>query len=177
MKLLKSLPLVLTMAAATLFAAAIPPGTDIRVRTTSLLSSKTAHEGDTWEGTLAANVNANGKIVARKGDRVDGKVTAVKTSGRLSNPGMISLAVTSVNGEEVSTDSHTAEAGSHKKRNIGSVAGGSALGAIIGGIAGGGKGAAIGAGAGGAAGTAGAAATGKKEAEIPAETILTFRTN
>jgi len=48
-------------------------------------------------------------------------------------------------------------------------------GALIGAIAGGGTGAAIGAGAGAAAGTGVAAATGKREVEIPAETVFTFR--
>lgn len=47
-------------------------------------------------------------------------------------------------------------------------------GAVIGAIAGGGKGVAIGAGAGAAAGTAGAAATGKQDVSLPAETVLTF---
>jgi len=49
------------------------------------------------------------------------------------------------------------------------------LGALIGGIAGHGGGAAIGAVAGGGAGTAGAAATGKHEIHLAAETALTFR--
>lgn len=49
------------------------------------------------------------------------------------------------------------------------------MGALLGGIFGGGKGAAIGAGAGAGAGTVGAAATGKKEAAIPAESTLTFQ--
>jgi len=67
------------------------------------------------------------------------------------------------------------EGKSHKKRDIVAIGGGSALGALIGGIAGGGKGAAIGAGAGAGAGTVGAAATGKKEISLPAESHLTFR--
>jgi len=49
------------------------------------------------------------------------------------------------------------------------------VGAAIGAIAGGGKGAAIGAAAGAAAGTAGAAATGKMDVRLPAESILTYR--
>jgi hypothetical protein len=45
---------------------------------------------------------------------------------------------------------------------------------LIGGIAGGGKGAAIGAAVGAGAGTGAAAATGKKDIEIPAETLFRF---
>jgi hypothetical protein len=64
--------------------------------------------------------------------------------------------------------------GSHTKSNAEKIGGGAALGAVLGGIFGGGKGAAIGAGAGGAAGTGAAAATGKKDAKIESEAVLTF---
>jgi outer membrane lipoprotein SlyB len=64
--------------------------------------------------------------------------------------------------------------GNHKKRDIGIIGGGAGVGAAIGAIAGGGKGAAIGAAAGAAAGTAGAAATGKMDVRIPAETVMVF---
>ena len=47
-------------------------------------------------------------------------------------------------------------------------------GALLGGLAGGGKGALIGSMIGAGAGTAGAAATGKKEISLPAETRMTF---
>ena len=113
-------------------------------------------------------------MIARKGDPVEGIVKDVQSSGRLSKPGSLSLALTSINGQNVSTNAWNTEGGSHKKRNAAAIGGGTALGAIIGGIAGGGKGAAIGAGAGAATGTAGAAATGKKDVEIPSETVMTF---
>ena len=54
--------------------------------------------------------------------------------------------------------------------------GGTVAGALIGGLAGGGKGAAIGALAGAGAGTGLAAATGKREAVIKAESVITFTT-
>ncbi|HEY6251628.1 MAG TPA: hypothetical protein VI685_16850, partial [Candidatus Angelobacter sp.] len=63
---------------------------------------------------------------------------------------------------------------SHTKSNVTKIGGGAAAGALIGGLVGGGKGAAIGAGAGAGAGTGVAAATGKQEAVIPAETVITF---
>ena len=66
------------------------------------------------------------------------------------------------------------ESASHKKRNLSLIGGGAGLGALVGGLAGGGKGALIGASAGAGAGTAGAAATGKKEVGVAAESLLTF---
>lgn len=175
MKRLLALASLIVFAAMFGLAQSIPSGTTVKVRNTDLITSKTAHSGDKWNGTLESDIKVDGKVIARKGDPVQGVVRDAEASGRLSKPGLLRLEVTSVNGQSVSTNSWTREAGSHKKRNAGAIGGGTALGAIIGGIAGGGKGAAIGAGAGAAAGTAGAAATGKKDAEIPSETIMTFR--
>lgn len=113
--------------------------------------------------------------IARKGERVEGMINQVRPSGSLSNPGFLLLSIESIAGEKVSSDMYTVEGGSHAKRDRAAIGGGTALGALIGGVAGGGRGAAIGAGAGAGAGTAGAAATGKKEAIIPSETILRFK--
>jgi hypothetical protein len=174
MRMLKMLAAMFAVTASLVMAQSIPSGTTIRVRSTSTISSKTAHSGDKWSGTLASDVKSGDKVIARRGDPVEGTITEAESSGRLSKPGKLTLEVTSVNGKSVTTNAWTTEAGSHKKRNAGAIGGGAALGAIIGGIAGGGKGAAIGAGAGAGTGTAGAAATGKKEVEIPSETVMTF---
>ncbi|HET6199080.1 MAG TPA: hypothetical protein VFD93_01970 [Candidatus Acidoferrales bacterium] len=111
--------------------------------------------------------------------RVRGTVVEARSSGRLSKPAFLSVAITRIQagGSWVDVNTHpvTLEGKSHKKRDVVAIGGGSALGALIGGIAGGGKGAAIGAGAGAGAGTAGAALTGKKEISLPAESHLTFR--
>jgi hypothetical protein len=152
----------------------IPSGITVKVRNTDTISSKTAHSGDKWSGSLDGDIRSGEKTIAHKGDPVEGVIKEVQSSGRLSKPGSLTLELTSINGQAVSTNAWTTEGGSHKKRNIGAIGGGSALGAIIGGIAGGGKGAAIGAGTGAAAGTAGAAATGKKDVQIPSETVMTF---
>lgn len=174
MRTFKALAIVIALTATMSWGAAIPSGTTVRVRTIGTISSKTAHSGDKWSGTLASNISSGGHVIGRRGDPVKGVVSEAQPSGRLSKPGSLTLKLTSVNGRKVTTDSYVQEGGSHKKRNAGSVGGGAALGAIIGGIAGGGKGAAIGAGAGAGAGAAGAAATGKKDVEIPAESVLTF---
>jgi hypothetical protein len=107
-------------------------------------------------------------------------VTYVKPSGRLHAPGELSVRLTSVeiNGKmvPVSTSAFRAKGKSHTKSNVTKIGGGAAAGAIIGGLAGGGKGALIGTAVGAGAGTGVAAATGKEEAVIHAESAMTFTT-
>ena len=155
-------------------AATIPAGTKVTVRMGSELSSATAKAGETWKGTVAKDVVVDGNTVAKTGDDVTGKVTLAKSSGRLHAPGQLSVRLTSVNGEAVSSSPYGRKGKSHTKSNATKIGGGAAAGAVIGAIAGGGKGAAIGTLAGGAAGTGVAAYTGKQEAVIPAETVMTF---
>lgn len=157
----------------------IPAGTDLHVIMDTSLTTGSAQAGDSFEATIVDPVMVGGKVVIPKEARAKGMVVEARSSGRLSKPALLSVALSSVeaNGAwvDVHTDPLTLEGKSHKKRDIVAIGGGSALGAIIGGIAGGGKGAAIGAAAGAGAGTAGAAATGKKEITLPAESHATFR--
>ncbi len=158
----------------------IPAGTHISVRTGTELNSGKASVGQGWQGTLSRDLVVNGKTIARSGSTVHGKVTAVKNSGRLHVPGEISVRLTSVetnNGNvAVQTSSVSRKGESHTKSNATKIGGGAAAGALIGALAGGGKGAAIGAGVGAGAGTGVAVATGKKEAVIPSESMLSFTT-
>jgi hypothetical protein len=175
MKILR--PVLLTMlllCPALLIAGSIPAGTHVTVRTGSEISSGSAHAGQTWTGSLARDVVVNGKTVAHRGDEVTGKVTSAKSSGHLHAPGQLTLRLTSIHGQPVSSSAYYRKGKSHTKSNVTKIGGGTAAGALIGGLAGGGKGAAIGAAAGAGAGTGVAAATGKKEAVIPAETVITF---
>jgi hypothetical protein len=152
----------------------VPEGSHATVRINTTLSSATAHKEERWSGTLTNNIVSGGKTVAHAGDPVKGKVTYVKRSGRLHEPGQISVRLTSINGETVYSSRVSRKGKSHTTSNVAKIGGGTAGGALIGGLIGGGKGAAIGAGAGAAGGTGVAAATGKKEAVIPAESVLTF---
>ena len=155
-------------------AASIPAGTHVTVRLDSTISSGSAHAGETWHGTLARDVVVNGRTEARSGSAVTGRVTNAKSSGRLHAPGQLTLRLTSVAGQPVSSTAYYRKGKSHTKSNVTKIGGGTAAGAVIGALAGGGKGAAIGAAAGAGAGTGLAAATGKQEAVIPAETVMTF---
>jgi hypothetical protein len=171
---LSILGVLVLLAASAAIAEKFPNGTRATVRVGQTLSSGSARQGQIWEGSLAREITVHGKVVARTGDHVKGKVTYVKSSGRLSTPGEISIRVTSINGQPVSSSRISRKGESHTKSNAVKIGGGAAGGALIGGLVGGGKGAAIGSVAGAGAGTAGAAATGKKEATIPAETVFTF---
>src|SRR5512147_924271 len=157
----------------------IPEGTQVTIRIIDNLSSETAKEGDTFQGTLDEPVLVDGYTLYAKGTDVAGKVTFAHSSGRLSDPGELELVLTSIvsNGRSVpiSTKPWSLKGESHTKSNVGKIGGGAALGAIIGAVAGGGKGAAIGAGVGAGAGTGVAAATGKKEAKVESEAILAWK--
>jgi hypothetical protein len=181
-----SAALVLTWVVLTLpvFAATgtVPPGSKLQVRVTERLSSDTAKAGDTFHGMLAQPVIVNGKILFTKGTEVKGEVIAVSKSGRLSSPGQLQLVLTSIDGGwfrsyPLSVQPLVLNGGSHTKNNVTKIGGGAAAGAIVGGVAAGGKGAAIGAGVGAGAGTAVAAATGKREAVVESEMLLTWTTN
>lgn len=159
----------------------IPTGTSIRVRMIDNLSSEQTQRGDTFRGTLDEPIVVNGRELYPKGADVMGRVTEVRATGRLSEPGELDLVLNTVSSGTVAASIHVEplviKGASHTKSNVAKIGGGAALGAVIGAIAGGGKGAAIGTVAGGAAGTGAAAATGKKPATVESEAVLTFVTS
>jgi hypothetical protein len=156
----------------------IPDGTQVQVRFIDNLTSETANEGSNFHATLEQAIVANGQTLYPKGADVTGQIVRAHRSGRLSDPGELELVLTSIafdgRSYPVQTQPFQIKGESHTKSNVGKIGGGAALGTIIGAIAGGGKGAAIGAGVGAGAGTGVAAATGKKEAKIESEAVLTF---
>jgi hypothetical protein len=175
-KLLKIVPIILL--ATTALAATIPAGTRLTVRIDPQINSATAKVGQVFSANLTEDLVIQGKTLAKAHAPARGKVTYVKSSGRLHAPGELTVRLTSIeiNGKLVgiSTAAFRAKGKSHTKSNVTKIGGGAGVGALIGGLAGGGKGAAIGAAAGAGAGTGVAAATGKEEAVIHAETIVTF---
>jgi hypothetical protein len=179
-KSLKTTALMAVLAVAAMASTTIPAGTKITVRTGSQINSGTAKVGQKFDANLTHDLVVNGKTLAKSGAPAKGKVTYVKSSGRLHDPGELSLRLTSVeiNGKmtPVSTSAFRAKGKSHTKSNVTKIGGGAAAGALIGGFAGGGKGALIGTAAGAGAGTGVAAATGKEEAMVHAETAFTVST-
>src|SRR5215471_8426460 len=166
----------LLVLSAVAMAGTIPAGTYVTVRTVSTLKSGTNHAGQGWTGTLVNDLVVNGnQTIAHAGDPVKGVISYAKDSGRIHAPGQLTLRLKEVNGIAVSSSGRYFKGKSHTTSNATKIGGGAGLGALIGGLAGGGKGALIGAGAGAAAGTGLALATGKQQAVIPAESILSFR--
>jgi len=183
-RLRNSLVLVVLVAAALAGSAVaavnanMPAGARITVRVTDKLSSETSHVGDRFHGTLAAPVAVNGRTMFPQGAAVTGQVVHVKSSGRLSSPGELTLALRTIGAGgrtyTVSANPFFIKGESHTKSNVTKIGGTTALGALLGGIFGGGKGAAIGAASGAAAGTGVAAATGKKPAVVESEAVLVW---
>jgi hypothetical protein len=173
--LISSLAIMVALALLTpvISAVEIPAGTKVSVRCTTAMSSATAKVGETWDGSLAKDLEVSGEKIAA-GTAVKGKITNAKPSGRLKDAGLLTLRLVSIGGTPVTSSPRVYRGESHTKSNATKIGGGTAAGAVIGALAGGGKGAAIGAGVGAAAGTGAAAYTGKKEAVIPAETVMSF---
>ena len=156
----------------------IAEGSEFEVTLDETLASNRNHAGDSFAASLAQPVVENGKTVIPAGAHVAGRVVDAKDSGRLHVPARLSVALSSVevDGKSYDIDTNTIRrtGQNHNKRNLAFIGGGAAGGALIGGLAGGGGGALIGSAIGAGAGTAGAAATGKKDIWLPAETRLRF---
>jgi hypothetical protein len=156
----------------------IPEGTQFEVTVDETLASNRNHAGDSFAASLSQPVVEDGKTIIPAGAHLSGRVVDAKDAGRLHVPARLSVALSSVEVEGKPYDVETNTIGetgkNHNKRNLGFIGGGAAGGALIGGLAGGGKGALIGTLIGAGAGTAGAAATGKKDISLPAETRLNF---
>jgi hypothetical protein len=158
----------------------IEAGTEIPVRTTTALSTKTATTGQPFEASLTRALTVDGVVLAPAGADVSGVVALSDPGGKVKGKALLRLALKSIKGVHgpipVETNSQESIAKSNVKKDVGRGAIMSGAGAVIGAIAGGGKGAAIGAGIGAGAGVGTAMATKGAAAELPAETVLTFIT-
>jgi hypothetical protein len=154
--------------------ATLNTGMLIPVRLLDSLSSERNQPGDAFAATLDHDLVANGFVIAERGARVEGRVTAAGRGAR-----SLSLELTSVHtldNQDIAIQTERFDKQSEPDRNdaAAKIGAGAMIGAVVGGIAGGGKGAAIGAGAGGSIG-AGDVLLSRKAASLPSETRLTFR--
>ena len=160
------------------FGQALPKGTRLLVRLDATVSSATAQVGDSVPASLARDLVVGGRVLARRGQPLRGKVTYARPSGRFHKPGYITVRLDSIEiyGKwyELRSSAIRDQGKGHLKSNATKIGGGAGLGAIIGALAGGGKGALIGSLAGAGAGTGLAATTGKHPGELPAESVHSF---
>jgi outer membrane biosynthesis protein TonB len=156
----------------------IPSGTSLSVRLVDAISSQTATQGQSFQGTLNSPLAVDGEVVVPAGYNVEGHVVAVQSAGKFTGKSQLTLQLDriSVGGKyyNIQTDEYKREGSSRGKNTAEKVGAGAAIGAIIGGIAGGGKGAGIGAAAGGGLGGGVQAATKGQQINLPSEMVLNF---
>jgi len=156
----------------------IPSGTTLPVRITQTLDSASTQLGQTFSGTLATDVMADGLVALKQGTSVSGRVSAVQEAAHYKGNSLLSIELVSVNrhGDSlaVSTQPYSVEGKGRGKNTAAKVGGGAAIGAIIGAIAGGGKGAAIGSAAGAGLGAGANTVTRGEQVQIPSESLVNF---
>ena len=157
---------------------AVAPGTHIGVKLDVALHSRQVRSGDRFEASLAEDLVASGRTVARAGSPVTGRVTEVVEAGRVKGREQMRLSLSDLTlaGKTypVETSSLTFTSEEDHGRDAAVIGSASAIGAIIGAIAKGGKGAAVGAISGGAAGTGVVLSTKGKPVVLAAGSRLDF---
>jgi len=159
-------------------AVVVPSGSVVRVRINQGMNSKNTAPGTTFDGVVLSDVVAGGSIAIPRGASIQGKVVDAHTAGQLGGKGELKLQLTSVSfgGKvyPVVTDFWWHQGVDKTANTVGNTIGLASVGALIGAVAGGGVGAAVGAGVGGVAGLGVSSASGKGEAALPPEAIVTF---
>jgi hypothetical protein len=157
----------------------IPAGTTVPVRITQTLDSATTQQGQSFSGTVATDVMADGLVAIRQGTNVTGRVSAVQEAAHYKGSSLLTVELVSINrhGDSlaVTTDPYSVEGKGRGKNTAAKVGGGAAVGAILGGLIGGGKGAAIGAASGGGLGAGANTITRGQQVQIPSESLVNFK--
>jgi hypothetical protein len=156
----------------------LAPGTTLPIRITQTLDSATTQQGETFTGTVAADIVSDGVVVIRTGTPVSGRVVAVQEAAHYKGSSLLTVELTSIDrhGEKIAinTEPYSVQGKGRGKNTAEKVGGGAAVGAILGGILGGGKGAAIGAAAGGGVGAGANTITRGQQVQITSETLIRF---
>jgi BON domain len=154
------------------------PGTTLPIRITQTLDSATTQQGETFTGTIAADIVSDGVVVIRTGTPVTGRVVAVQEAAHYKGSSLLTVELTSMDrhGEKIAinTDPYSVKGKGRGANTAEKVGGGAAVGAILGGIIGGGKGAAIGAATGGGVGAGANTITRGQQVQITSETLIRF---
>ncbi|HTW67015.1 MAG TPA: hypothetical protein VME17_20490 [Bryobacteraceae bacterium] len=155
-------------------------GTLLAVRIGETISTAHNQAGDSFLATLTRPLVIDGWIIADRGERVEGRVIESRQPGRGGGDSQLAISLVRLATDDrqnipIRTEPYTKHGASAAGTDAAKIGAGAAIGAVIGAIAGGGKGAAIGAGAGGAIGAGDVLLTRGRPAEIPVETLITFR--
>ncbi len=156
------------------------PGTYVTVRVNQPLSSDRNQVGDAFTATLVRPVVVDGVVVAVPGQTIGGRVAEAQKAGRVAGTSRLGLQLTDltlVDGQQLPIHSQlvSRQGNTSVGRDVGAIAGTTAVGAAIGAAADWGRGAAIGAGAGAAVGIVGVLLTRGQPTIVVPEQILTFR--
>ena len=158
--------------------ATLAAGTLIPVRLQDPLDSSVNQSGDTFRAVVDQDLIAGNTVVVPKGSMVEGTLTYVERSGRVSGRAKMSLQFVNLhvgaNTYPLQSEILSFEAEGTKKKDATKVGIASGIGAVVGAIAGGGKGAAIGAAAGAGAGGVTVAATRGDELKYAVEDLFEF---
>ncbi|HEU5350349.1 MAG TPA: BON domain-containing protein [Terracidiphilus sp.] len=156
----------------------LPAGTEIPIRLTDTLDTKTAQPNDVFHASIAQDVVVHGLVAIPRGATVLGRVVDVHEATHFKGKALLSLQLTEIRAHgqqlDIDTDTFSREGKARGKNTAEKTGGGALFGAIVGAIAGGGKGAAIGALAGGGAGAGINAVTRGQQIQLPPETLLDF---
>ena len=144
------------------------------------LSSDRNQSGDVFTATLAQPLVADGRVLARPGQRVQGGIVEAQKAGHVKGTSRLGLELTELSladGRQIQihTKMMQRQGDTSVGRDVAAVGTTTAVGAAIGAAADGGFGAGMGAIAGAAAGTIGVLATRGRATVVYPETLLTFR--
>lgn len=158
----------------------VPAGTYLTVRINQLLSSDKNPQGDAFSASLVKPVVVNGIVIAEPGQTLGGRVTEAVKAGRVEGVAKLGVQLTDltlVDGQQIPIHSSLISRSGPTSvgRDVGAIAGTTALGAAVGAAADWGRGAAIGAGAGAAVGIIGVLVTRGHPSVLYPEQVLTFR--
>jgi hypothetical protein len=158
----------------------VPAGVYLTVRINQVLSSDRNHQGDAFSASLVKPLVINGVVVAEPGQTIGGRVTEAVKAGRVEGVARLGVQLTDltlVDGQQIPIHSSLINRSGPTSvgRDVGAIAGTTALGAAVGAAADWGRGAAIGAGAGAALGIIGVLVTRGQPSVLYPEQILTFR--
>jgi len=157
----------------------VPTGTALKVRLEEAVSTKTHQTDQRFEVSLSDDLVVSGRLVARRGSRLEGRVRESVRAGKVQGLARMSLALTvlerdgtqlEIESEPLHFEAEPTKGEDAKKVGIGAVAG-----AVIGAVKGGKKGAVIGSVVGAGAGGGVVLLTRGDDVEFPVEQAFEFR--